>query len=65
MYEITKKKYRKPCKFCNKTFFWISQNGTCKKCLADKINFARLQMKLKEGPIYEKYKKKILEALER
>lgn len=63
MYDITKKKFRKPCNKCGKKFFFISQNGNCKKCLADTIDFARLQMKQKEGPVWEKYKKKLMESL--
>lgn len=33
--------------------------------MEEKINLARLEIKHKEGPIYEKYKRKIIEGLEK
>ena len=62
---ITKKRKRRPCKICHKKFWWISQNNYCKKCMQEKVDLARLQIKHKSGPIYEKYKRKIIEGLER
>ena len=64
MYPITKKRKRKPCKVCGKVFWWISINNYCKKCLAEKINLARLEIKHKSGPIYEKWKIAMMKGLE-
>ena len=33
--------------------------------MGEKMELARLEIKHKQGPIYEKYKQKMLEALER
>ncbi len=63
MREITRKSKRRTCKICRKKFFFISQHNYCKKCLTERLELARLQIKHKEGPIYEKYIKKLREAI--
>ena len=65
MFEITRKSKRKICKGCNKNKYKVSQNGYCKKCMQEKMELARLEIKHKQGPIYEKYKRKMLEALQK
>ena len=65
MKEITKKTKRKMCRICGKRFFFISQHGLCKSCLMDRVKASRLQMKMKEGEIYEKWKKGIIKSIER
>lgn len=63
MREITKKKEREACKICHRKFYYISQNGLCKKCMGEKILNARSQIRIKSGPIYEKWKNKLMESL--
>jgi len=63
MNEITRKSKRRKCKTCGKKFFKISQHGNCINCATEKVELARLQIKHKEGPIYEKYIKKLREAI--
>ena len=64
MKEITKKRKRGVCKVCHKKFFFISQHGLCKTCLTEKLELARLQIKHKQGPIYDRWKMKMLRGLE-
>ena len=63
MREITRKLRRQKCKTCRKSFFKISQHGNCVNCAKEKVSLARLQIKHKEGPIYEKWKQKMFQAL--
>ncbi len=63
MREITKKSKRQTCKICGKKFYKISQNGLCVKCATERVQLARLQIKHKQGPIYEKYIKNMRKAL--
>jgi len=65
MREIKKKKFREPCKNCHKKSYYISEQGLCKKCMAEKILFARSQIKNKSGPIYEKWKSRLVASLEK
>jgi len=65
MREIKKKKYREVCKVCHKKSYYISQNGLCKKCMIEKILFARSQMRNKEGEIYNKWKTNIIKSLDK
>ena len=64
MKEITKKRKRLPCKVCNKVFWIISKHRFCKNCMKEKVELARLQIKHKSGPIYEKWKKAMIKGLE-
>jgi len=63
MREIKRLKERKQCLTCHKKSYYISQNGNCKNCMAEKILFARAQMRNKEGLIYEKWKTNIIKSL--
>lgn len=63
MREIKKKKIMMPCINCHKKSYYISRQGLCKKCMAEKILFARSQIKNKSGPIYEKWKKNLMNGL--
>ena len=55
MREISIKSKRYACKTCGKKSFKISQHGNCVQCATEKVALANLEMKHKEGPIYEKY----------
>jgi len=63
MREITRKSKRQTCKTCGRKLFKISQHGNCVQCATEKVELARLQIKHKQGPIYEKYLKKMREAI--
>ena len=63
MNKITKKREISACVNCNKRSWHISRNGLCKKCLTAKILNANTQLKLKEGPIYDKWKMKMMKSL--
>lgn len=63
MKEVTKKSKRGLCKICNKKFFKISQNNLCVNCSTEKVEIARLQIKHKQGPIYDKWKLKMKQSL--
>ena len=65
MREIKRKKFREACKICHKMSYYISQHGLCKKCMAEKILFARSQMRNKEGAIYDKWKTNIIKSLDK
>jgi len=65
MREIKRNKERKECRICHKKSYYISQHGLCKKCMAEKILFARSQMRNKEGAIYEKWKTNIIKSLDK
>ena len=62
MKNITKKSFRLPCKICGRRLFYVSQNGLCIDCLTNKVQIARLQIKLKEGSAYEKWKAGMMRA---
>jgi len=64
MREIKRKKFRQPCKICHKKSYYISQHGLCKKCMAEKILFARSQIRNKEGKVYDKWKRNLLKSME-
>lgn len=61
--KIIRKSSRKLCKCCGKKKYDISQHGFCVKCATEKVELARLQIKHKSGPIYEKWKEKISQGL--
>jgi len=63
MRKVTRKLYRKRCKTCGKKSYSISQHGNCIKCATEKVALSNLQMKHKEGPIYEKWHRKCLLAM--
>ena len=63
MREITRKSKRRTCKVCRKKFFKISQNNLCVRCATEKVEIARLEIKHKEGPIYEKYINNLRKAI--
>ena len=65
MREIKKKKERHRCICCHKLSYFISNNGLCKTCMDAKIKSANYQMKSKEGPVYDKWKNKIIAGVER
>lgn len=65
MREISKKKKRGVCIVCHKKDYFISENGLCKKCMMEKILNARSQIKIKEGPIYEKWKRRLVASLDK
>lgn len=65
MREIRRLKERAQCKICHKMSYYISQHGRCKKCMAEKILFARAQMINKEGPVYDKWKTNIIKSLDK
>jgi len=65
MREITKKRERQQCKICHKNFYYISQHGLCKNCMMEKIKYARAQIKNKEGPIYNKWKRNLILGLDK
>jgi len=41
----------------------ISQHGLCVNCATEKVKLARLEMKHKEGPTYEKWKQRIMASV--
>ena len=65
MREISKKAEKQPCVICHKKSYYISQHGLCKDCLMEKVKLARCEIKSKSGPIYEKWKEKLINSLER
>ena len=64
MREIKKKSVKQRCIICHKNSYYISLYGHCKNCMMEKIKLARCQIKSKSGPIYEKWKKKLINSLE-
>ncbi len=65
MREISKGRKRRTCKVCRRKLFKISQHGHCVKCATEKVELARLQIKHKQGPIYERWRNKMLEGLQK
>ena len=65
MRKITKKRFREQCKICHKKSYYVSENGLCPQCCANKVKSAQMQIKAKEGPVYEHWKEKIKQSLER
>jgi len=65
MRKITKKRVLEKCINCHKKSWYISRHGLCPNCCVSKIHSARFQIKSKEGPVYEKWKEKIIKSLER
>ena len=65
MRKITRKSFWKECRLCLKKSRLISQNGLCINCLKNQVISANYQMKTKQGPAYEKWKKRMLEFAER
>ena len=63
MREVTKKRKILKCGICGKRSKLISQNGLCKDCIMNKIKSANLQIITKQGPIYEKWKQKIIDSM--
>ena len=63
MREVTRKSFRKKCKTCGRKLFKISQHGNCVQCATEKVKLANLEMKHKQGPIYDKYIKKMRSAI--
>jgi len=57
--KVKRRSSRKLCKVCGKKKYDISQHGLCVKCATEKVQLARLQIKHKSGPIYEKWRKAI------
>lgn len=60
---ITKKSSRQECKNCHKKSFYISENNLCVKCSTEKVKLANLEMKHKEGPTYDKWRRKMIKSL--
>lgn len=65
MRELTKKSKLAHCKICHKNSHYISRNRLCADCLMERVKLANLEMKHKQGPIYEKWRIKILQGLEK
>jgi len=65
MRKISKKKKLEQCRICHKKSYYVSENGLCPQCCANKIKSAQMQIKAKEGPVYEKWKEKIIKSVER
>jgi len=59
MKKTTIKKFRIPCRNCGRRLFKISQRGLCIQCSKEKVKLANLEMKFKQGPIYDKWKNKM------
>ena len=54
--DLRRKAKRNTCKLCNKKKNYITNNGFCVEC-ASKLNQDSIsQMRVKRGPIYEKWK---------
>lgn len=53
------------CINCHKKSYYISRQGLCKKCMAEKILFARSQIKNKSGPVYDKWKTNLVKGLDK
>lgn len=58
--QLTKKSELGFCRSCGKKTRWISQNGNCKDCIKTKVLEPGVQIRLRRGPIYEKYKKNMM-----
>jgi len=65
MKPITKKRVLEACKNCHRKSYYISENGLCPSCVAEKVKLARCQIKSKEGPVYEKWKSNIIKSLDK
>ena len=63
MKEVTRKSKRQRCKTCGLKLFKVSQHGNCNNCATEKVKLANLEMKHKQGPIYDRWKQKMLEGL--
>ncbi len=63
MREITRKSKRRACKICGRRLFKISQNNLCIDCATSRVKLANLEMKHKEGPIYERWKEKMVRGM--
>jgi len=63
MRPVKKKSKLQQCKICHKKSYYISRHGLCKNCLMEKVKLARSQIRCKQGPIYEKWKQKLLKSL--
>jgi len=50
------------CKICGKKKH-LSRNGNCVNCATNLVISANYQIKTKQGPIYEKFKRKLLEKI--
>ena len=64
MRKVTRKSFRRTCKTCGRKLFKISQHGNCIDCATEKVKLANLEMKHKEGPTYERWKRKMLEGMQ-
>jgi len=65
MKDITRKRVLQTCKICHKKTYYVSRHGLCIDCLDEKVKLARSQIRMKEGPIYEKWKSKLINSLSR
>jgi len=58
------KEEKKACKVCGKLYpaWMISRRGLCPDCSARKIRAAIRQLKMRRGPIYEKWREGLEKA---
>ena len=53
------------CKRCKTEKRYISARGLCKRCSTEAMRHAAYQMRTKRGVIYEKWKLKLRESIEK
>lgn len=63
MKPIKKKRFIGICKVCHKRSKWISKNNLCEKCIKNRMLNANQQIKSKQGPIYEKWKERLIQSI--
>jgi len=65
MIDLRRKRKSNTCKICGKKKKFLSARKLCSNCSKNKNLSAIYQMRAKEGPVYEKWKLKIINALEK
>ena len=45
------------CKSCNRSSYFVSENGNCSECVKAKVLNSKIQQQLRKGPIYDKWKR--------
>jgi hypothetical protein len=63
MKKITRKHFLEQCIICHKKSYYVSRNGLCPSCVVEKVELARVEIRCKEGAIYEKWKANIIRSL--
>jgi len=63
MIDLRRKTKSNTCKICHKKKRKLSARGLCEDCSKNRNVSAIFQMRAKEGPVYEKWKKNLRSAI--